>query len=111
MQNEVIQKLKDNDLLKIIDDELDIYLEIPHVAYIEVKTPQSKALLFTNPVDRANNKRFDTPVLMNVFCNYKAVELFIGDGDKLAKEIEELLKMKPPSGFMDKIRQFSNFDY
>ncbi len=106
MQNEVIQKLKDNDLLKIIDDELDIYLEIPHVAYIEVKTPQSKALLFTNPVDRANNKKFDTPVLMNVFCNYKAVELFIGDGDKLAKEIEELLKMKPPSGFMDKISMF-----
>jgi 4-hydroxy-3-polyprenylbenzoate decarboxylase len=106
LQNEVIQKLKDNDLLKIIDDELDIYLEIPHVAYIEVKTPQSKALLFTNPVDRANNKKFDTPVLMNVFCNYKAVELFIGDGDKLAKEIEELLKMKPPSGFMDKISMF-----
>ncbi len=106
MQNEVIQKLKDNKLLKIIDDELDIYLEIPHVAYIEVKTPNSKALLFTNAVDRAKGKKFDTPILMNVFCNYKAVELFIGDGDKLASEIEELLKMKPPAGFMDKMAMF-----
>jgi len=101
-----IEILKNNDLLKIIDDELDIYLEIPHIAYIEVKRADSKAILFTNVVDRKNNKKFDMPVLMNVFCNEKAVKLFIGDGDKIGDEIESLLKMKPPTSFSEKLSTF-----
>ncbi|MFT7004315.1 MAG: 4-hydroxy-3-polyprenylbenzoate decarboxylase [Sulfurimonas sp.] len=106
--NETIELLKKHNLLKIIEDELDIYLEIPHIAYVEVKTPTSQALLFTNVVDRKNGKKFDTPVLMNVFCSPKAVELLIGDGDKIAARIEELLHMKPPSGFMDKLSMFGS---
>jgi len=103
---EAIELLKRNDLLKVVDDELDIYLEIPHIAYVEVKKEDSKALLFTNVVDRKNNKKFDIPVLMNVFCNEKAVKLFIGDGDKIGSEIESLLKMKPPSTFSEKLSTF-----
>ena len=103
---EAIELLKKHDLLKIIDDELDIYLEIPHIAYIEVKKEDSKAILFTNVVDKKNNKKFDIPVLMNVFCNEKAVELFIGDGDKIGREIESLLKMKPPTTFSEKLSTF-----
>ena len=99
--------LKKHNLLRVIDEELDIYLEIPHIAYVEVKKPSSQALLFTKPVDKKNGKKFDMPVLMNVFCSPKAVELFIGDGDKIAAKIEELLHMKPPSGFMDKLSMFS----
>jgi len=107
MKDKTIQLLEENNLLKIIQEPLDIYLEIPHVAYIEVKKQHSKALLFTNPIDKKTGKTFDTPVLMNVFCNEKAVELFIGDGDKIGKEIQSLLKMKPPSGFMDKLSMFN----
>ena len=103
---EAIELLKKNNLLRIIDDELDINLEIPHVAYIEVKKQDSKAILFTNVVDKANNKKFDIPVLMNVFCNEKAVELFIGDGDKIGSEIESLLKMKPPTTLSEKLTTF-----
>ena len=106
MEDKIIKQLKENDLLRIIEEPLDIYLEIPHIAYIEVKKENSKALLFTNPIDKKNNKTFDTPVLMNVFCNEKAVEMFIGDGDKIAKEIQGLLKMKPPAGFMNKLAMF-----
>ncbi|MCK5293743.1 MAG: UbiD family decarboxylase, partial [Arcobacteraceae bacterium] len=104
--NKTIQILKENNLLKVIDEPLDINLEIPHIAYIEVKQEVSKALLFTNPIDKKNNKTFDTPVLMNVFCCPKAVELFIGKADEIASEIEGLLKMKPPVGFMGKIDMF-----
>ncbi|GGD42196.1 hypothetical protein GCM10012288_15510 [Malaciobacter pacificus] len=103
---EAIELLKKNNLLKVIDDELDIYLEIPHIAYIEVKKPDSKAILFTNVVDKKNEKKFDIPVLMNVFCNEKAVKLFIGDGDKIGSEIESLLKMKPPTTFSEKLSTF-----
>ena len=107
MKDKTIQLLKDNDLLKIIDEPLDIYLEIPHVAYVEVKKPDSKAILFTNPICKKTGKSFDTPVLMNVFCNDEAVKLFIGDGDEIGAQIESLLKMKPPSGFMDKLSMFN----
>lgn len=103
---EAIELLKKNDLLRIIDDELDINLEIPHIAYIEVKKEDSKALLFTNVVDKENDKKFDIPVLMNVFCNEKAVKLFIGDGDKIGSEIESLLKMKPPTTLGEKLTTF-----
>ena len=105
--DKTIQLLKENNLLKIIDEQLDIYLEIPHVAYVEVKKPDSKAILFTNPICKKTGKKFDTPVLMNVFCNEEAVQLFIGDGDTIGAEIESLLKMKPPSGFMDKLSMFN----
>jgi len=102
-----IKLLKENNLLKTIDDELDIYLEIPHIAYIEVKREDSKAILFTNVVDKKTGKKFDTPILMNVFCNEKAVKLFIGDGDKIGAEIQSLLKMKPPTTLGEKISTFS----
>ncbi|WP_419765795.1 MAG: menaquinone biosynthesis decarboxylase [Arcobacter sp.] len=101
-----IDLLRKNDLLKVIDDELDIYLEIPHIAYVEVKKEDSKAILFTNPIDKKSGKKFDIPVLMNVFCNEKAVKLFIGDGDKIGSEIESLLKMKPPTTFSEKLSTF-----
>ena len=106
-QNEAIEILKQNNLLKIIDEPLDIYLEIPHIAYIEIKKDDSKAILFTNVIDKKNDKTFKTPVLMNVFCSPKAVELFIGDANKIASQIEGLLKMKPPKSFADKISMFS----
>jgi len=101
-----IELLKKNDLIRIIDDELDIYLEIPHIAYVEVKKEDSKALLFTNVIDKKNNKKFDIPILMNVFCNEQAVKLFIGDGDIIGNEIESLLKMKPPTTFSEKLSTF-----
>jgi len=101
---EIIKELKDKNLLRIIDEELDIDLEIPHIAYIEIKKEDSKALLFTNPVSKRLNKKFDMPVLMNVFGSYEATELiFEKHPDTIADEIESLLHMKPPAGFMDKI--------
>lgn len=73
---------------------------------MEVKKPDSKALLFTNVVDKKSGRKFDTPVLMNIFCSPRAVELLIGDVEQTASRIQELLHMKPPSGFMDKISMF-----
>ena len=41
-----IQLLKDNSELTVIDTELDIYLEIPHLAYAEVKKRMVGRLFF-----------------------------------------------------------------
>ena len=100
-----IKLLKKNDELRIVDDELDIYLEVPHLAYAEVKKIDGgKAILFTNVIDKKNSKKFDEPVLMNVFGSYKRCELLFGRTiESVADEISNLLHMKPPSGFMDKI--------
>lgn len=100
----IIDLLKQHNLLRVIDEVLDIDLEIPHLAYIEVKKEDSKALLFTNPVSKRLDKTFDMPVLMNVFGSAKATELIFGKNpDDVAKSIEALMHMKPPTSFMDKL--------
>ncbi|MDQ1324887.1 MAG: 4-hydroxy-3-polyprenylbenzoate decarboxylase, partial [Campylobacterota bacterium] len=43
---DVVAWLKENGNLKIIEEPLDVELEIPHVAYIEVKKEDSRPLLF-----------------------------------------------------------------
>jgi len=105
---EYINLLKEKNLLKEIDKEVDIELEIPHIAYIEVKKKDSKAILFKNPVSKRLNKKYDIPVLMNLFGSFYATELFLGKkADEIAKEIDELLHLKPPSSFMDKLSMIS----
>ncbi|MBE0494821.1 MAG: menaquinone biosynthesis decarboxylase [Campylobacterales bacterium] len=99
---ETIDLLKQHGLLRVIDEPVDIDLEIPHVAYVEVKKPDSKALLFTKPVSKRLGKTFDVPVLMNVFGSYEATRLFFGkEPDAVAKEIDDLLHVKPPQGFFN----------
>ena len=76
MYDKTIELLKKYNLLRIIEEPLDINLEIPHIAYIEVKKKDSKAVLFKNPVSKRLNKKYDIPVLMNLFGSFYATELF-----------------------------------
>lgn len=106
--DEAIKLLKEHNLLRVIDQEVDIDLEIPYIAYIEVKKSDSKALLFTKPVSKRLDKKFKTPVLMNVFGSHGATNLFIGrDADEIASEIDSLLKIKPPVTLGQKLGMFS----
>ncbi len=100
-----IELLKKHNELRIIEEPLDIYLEIPHLAYAEVKKKDGgQAILFTNVIETKSGKKFTEPVLMNVFGSYKRCELLFGRTiESVADEITNLLHMKPPAGFMDKI--------
>jgi len=101
---DVVQWLKDNGNLKIIEEPLDVELEIPHVAYVEVKTDDSRPILFTNPINKAKGIEYDMPVLMNIFANKALTENIFGKHpDDLAEGIDELLKLKPPKGFKAKL--------
>jgi 4-hydroxy-3-polyprenylbenzoate decarboxylase len=101
---DVIQWLKDNGNLKIIDEPLDVELEIPHVAYIEVKTDDSRPILFTHPVNKAKGIEYDIPVLMNIFANKELTEKIFGKHpDDVAEGIDELLKLKAPKGLKAKL--------
>jgi len=101
---DVVQWLKDNGNLKIIDEPLDVELEIPHVAYVEVKTDNSRPILFTKPVNKSKGIEYDMPVLMNIFANKALTEKIFGKHpDDLAQGIDELLKLKIPKGFRAKL--------
>ncbi|EAI1854107.1 menaquinone biosynthesis decarboxylase [Campylobacter coli] len=105
-----IKILKDNDLLKVYEEPVDVDLEIAHLAYIEAKKGENgKALLFKNPIDKQNNKQYKFPVLMNAFCNEKALNLAFGrDYKEVAKEISKLTKLHIPTSFKAKIDFFMN---
>ncbi|KIM03725.1 MAG: 3-octaprenyl-4-hydroxybenzoate carboxy-lyase [Sulfurovum sp. AS07-7] len=102
---DIVQWLKDNNELKIIDEALDVELEIPHIAYIEVKKENSKPILFTNPINKSKNISYDIPVLMNIFASKALTKKIFGTHpDIIASKIEHLLKFKPPKGFINKIK-------
>ena len=101
---DVVQWLKDNGNLKVIDEPLDVDLEIPHVAYVEVKKEDSRPILFTRPVNKAKGIEYDMPILMNIFANKQLTENIFGKHpDDVAEGIEELLKLKPPKTFKAKL--------
>jgi len=103
--NDVIQWLKDNGNLKIIDEPLDVELEIPHIAYIEVKKEVSRPLLFTKPINRKKNIEYDIPVLMNIFANKQLTQDIFGKHpNRVAEGIDKLLKLKPPKGIIAKLK-------
>ncbi|HEG8277394.1 TPA: menaquinone biosynthesis decarboxylase, partial [Campylobacter coli] len=107
---EFIQILKENDLLRVIEEPVDVDLEIAHLAYIEAKKGEKgKALLFKNPIDKKLNKQYKFPVLMNTFCNEKALNLAFGrDYEEVAEEISKLTKLHIPTSFKAKIDFFMN---
>ncbi|EMF7817759.1 menaquinone biosynthesis decarboxylase [Campylobacter coli] len=105
-----IKILKNNDLLKVYEEPIDVDLEIAHLAYIEAKKGEKgKALLFKNPIDKKLNKQYKFPVLMNTFCNEKALNLAFGrDYKEVADEISKLIKLHIPTSFKAKIDFFMN---
>jgi 4-hydroxy-3-polyprenylbenzoate decarboxylase len=103
--NDVVEWLKVNGNLKVIDEPLDVELEIPHIAYIEVKKDDSRPILFTNPINKAKDIKYDMPVLMNIFANKALTEkIFDKHPDKVAEGIDKLLKLKPPAKLIDKLK-------
>ncbi|EAL6128019.1 menaquinone biosynthesis decarboxylase [Campylobacter coli] len=107
---EFIQILKENDLLRVIEEPVDVDLEIAHLAYIEAKKGEKgKTLLFKNPIDKKLNKQYKFPVLMNTFCNKKALNLAFGrDYEEVAEEISKLIKLHIPTSFKAKMDFFMN---
>ncbi len=102
---DVIEWYRENGGIKVIDNELDVELEIPHIAYLETKKENSKPLLFTNPISKRVGIKYDMPVFMNLFANKDLTkEIFGNHPDIIAKDIEWLLKMKPPKGIIEKIK-------
>ncbi len=102
---DVLEWFKENGGVKIISEPLDVELEIPHIAYLDIKKPNAIPLLFINPISKRLDIKYDMPVLMNLFANKKLTQDIFGQHpDAIANNIGWLLKMKPPKGISEKIK-------
>ena len=94
-----IQALDRAGELKRISVEVDPNLEISEIAD-RVSKSGGPALLFENV------KGTPIPVLINAFGSPRRMEIALGVAslDEIAGRIRELVQMKPPEGFLDKIK-------
>jgi 4-hydroxy-3-polyprenylbenzoate decarboxylase len=85
--------------LRRISAEVDPILEISEITD-RVSKRQGPALLFEKPRNSAY------PLLINAYGTYRRTALAFGveSVDEIARRIDALLEIKPPSGFMDKLK-------
>ena len=97
---EFVQKLDGAGELKRIPFEVDPVLEITEIANREMKlSGGGKALLF----EKCRGAKF--PLLINAYGSTKRMALALGvnDVEDIARELEGLLKAKPPTSFKEAI--------
>jgi 4-hydroxy-3-polyprenylbenzoate decarboxylase len=102
---EFIQRLERERELKRIGVEVDVDLEITEITD-RVSKAGGPALLFEKPCSAKDGARYGMPLLINSLGSKKRMELAL-EVDSLqdvAKRIEDLLEMKPPDGFFDKVK-------
>lgn len=94
-----VNRLIELDLLRVINEPVDVELEMAHIAYIEVKKQDAKALLFTRPMRQG--RIYEIPVLMNLFGSPCLVAAILGDVERLAENVGKLLRPKPPKSMAE----------
>jgi 4-hydroxy-3-polyprenylbenzoate decarboxylase len=94
-----IKELESSGELHRIKAEVDHELEITEIAD-RISKSYGQALLFEKV------KGFSYPLLINAFGTYKRMQtaLSCSSFDEIAARLESNMKMRPPEGFMDKIR-------
>lgn len=102
-----LTKLEEMGELRVIDHEVDPYLEMTEIADRTLKA-KGPALVFQNP------KGHQTPVLANLFGTPKRVALAMGqDSVESLREVGELLaylrQPEVPKGFKDALKQWPVF--
>jgi 4-hydroxy-3-polyprenylbenzoate decarboxylase len=107
--NDFIKELEQQNELKIITEEVDTYLQIAHISYLEMKKENAKALLFTNVVDKKNGIKYKIPVLTNIFGSEKKCKMiFGGEFESVANKIESFLKFKKPKTWSEKLAKLKS---
>jgi 4-hydroxy-3-polyprenylbenzoate decarboxylase len=94
-----ISKLEEEGELKRIKTSVDPILEISEITD-RVSKKFGPALLFENP------KGSSHPLLINAFGSYRRMALSLGveSLEEISKRIDELLEIKTPESFLDKIK-------
>jgi 4-hydroxy-3-polyprenylbenzoate decarboxylase len=102
---EFIARLDAQGELKRIVAEVDVNLEITEITD-RVSKAGGPALLFEKPCSAQDSVTYSMPLLINALGSQRRLELAleVNSVEDVARRIEELLEMKPPEGFFDKVR-------
>jgi len=102
---EFIARLDRESELKRIGAEVDVDLEIAEITD-RVSKAGGPALLFEKPRSAKDGVTYSMPLVINVLGSKRRLELAleVTSVEDVARRIEELLDMKPPEGFFDKVR-------
>jgi len=100
-----IARLERESELKRIAVEADVDLEITEITD-RVSKRCGSALLFEHPRSAKDGTRYAVPLLINLLGSKRRLELAleVDSIEDVAHRIEELLDMKPPEGFFDKVK-------
>ncbi len=102
---EYISRLDREGELKRIAAEIDVDLEITEVTD-RVSKAGGPALLFEKPRSAKDGIAYSMPLLINALGSKRRLEiaLQVNSVEEVARRIEDLLEMKPPEGFFDKVK-------
>jgi len=102
---EFIARLDREGELKRISTQVDVDLEITEITD-RVSKAGGPALLFEKPRSAKDGVTHSMPLLINALGSKRRLELAleVNSVEDVARRIEDLLEMKPPEGFMDKVR-------
>jgi 4-hydroxy-3-polyprenylbenzoate decarboxylase len=102
---EFIARLEREGELKRIPVEVDVDLEITEITD-RVSKAGGPALWFEKPRSAKDGVTYSMPLVINMLGSKKRMELAldISSLQDVARRIEDLLDMKPPEGFFDKVR-------
>jgi 4-hydroxy-3-polyprenylbenzoate decarboxylase len=100
-----IARLEREKELKRIDVEVDVDLEITEITD-RVSKSGGPALLFERPRSAREGAVYPVPLLINALGSKKRMELAleVASLEDVAQRIDELLEMKPPEGFLEKVK-------
>jgi len=100
-----ISRLEHEGELKRIRTEVDVDLEITEITD-RVSKAGGPALLFEKPRSAKGGVTYSMPLVINTLGSKRRLELAleVDSVEDVARRIEELLEMKPPEGFFDKVR-------
>ncbi len=103
--HEFIARLEREGELKRISVEVDVDLEITEITN-RVSKGGGPALLFEKPRSAKDGVNYSIPLLINTLGSQKRVEmaLQVGSLEEVAGRIEDLLEMRPPEGFLEKVK-------
>ena len=103
--HEFVKRLEREKELKRISLPADVDLEITEITD-RVSKAGGPALLFEKPRSAKSGVEYSMPLLINMLGSKKRMELAleVDSLEDVARRIEDLLDMKPPEGFLDKVR-------
>ena len=102
---EFLARLEREGELKRISAEVDVDLEITEITD-RVSKAGGPALLFEKPRSARDGVSYTMPLLINMLGTRRRLEmaLDVASLDEVTRRMEDLLDMKPPEGFFDKVK-------